>query len=248
MGAFVALAMKTIVLKYGGSLLFQEDGSFNITRLKSLASQLKILHKNRYQVILVVGGGTEARKYIRAALQLGANQAFGDLQGIKIAQLNARTILPLFSPSQIIPVVPETIEEAVDLAKLNPKKILVLGGITPGQSTDAVAALMAETLEAELLIRATDLDGVYTANPDDDPNAQLLPVVSMEDLLSLINQALQTPGEYPLLDQVAANILRRSQIRTIFINGKKTDLISKVVLEGKYDVGTLITHSKKQNK
>ncbi|MHA2407152.1 MAG: amino acid kinase family protein, partial [Candidatus Ranarchaeia archaeon] len=119
------------------------------------------------------------------------------------------------------------------------------GGITPGQSTDAVAAVMAEILESDLLVRATDLDGVYTANPDTDPEATLLPEVSMKQLLQLIGKGRQSAGEYPLLDQVAANILQRSQIPTIFINGKKTHLITQAALTKKVEVGTLITHTKK---
>jgi uridylate kinase len=242
---FMTTPIKTIVIKYGGSLLFQEDTTFDIKRIKSLATEITKLQKKGYQIILVVGGGREARKYIHAALEIGANQTFCDLLGIKVAQLNAHTLLALFSKSSVVPIIPETIENATNLAKMNPSKILILGGITPGQSTDAVAALMAEILEAEILVRATDLDGVYSANPDTDPKATLLREVSMKQLIQLIGKAKQSAGEYPLLDQVAASILQRSQIPTIFINGKKTQLITQAALTKKVEVGTLITHSKK---
>jgi uridylate kinase len=245
MGISMGPPTKTIVIKYGGSLLFQKDSAFDIKRVKSLATEIINLQKKGQQIVLVVGGGREARKYIHAALELGANQTFCDLLGIKVAQLNAHTLLALFPKSIVVPIIPETIEDATNLVKMNAGKILILGGITPGQSTDAVAAVMAEILEADLLIRATDLDGVYTANPDHDPKATLLPEVSMKQLLQLIGKGRQSAGEYPLLDQVAANILHRSQIPTIFINGKKTQLITQAALTKKVDVGTLITYTKK---
>ena len=68
---------------------------------------------------------------------------------------------------------------------------------------------------------------------------------SLERKIEDTEKALLVISKYPLLDQVAANILQRSQIPTIFINGKKTQLITQAALTKKVEVGTLITHSKK---
>ncbi|MHA1916981.1 MAG: UMP kinase [Candidatus Ranarchaeia archaeon] len=230
-----------VVVKFGGSLLFKADGKMDLDIIKSLSNVLKKIHSKNLRVVMVVGGGKLARNYINVAKSFGSNQSFCDLLGIKIAQINALTIHSAFDQNEILPIIPESIEEAAELVKLHPK-ILIMGGVTPGQSTDAVAALMAEILNARILVRATDLDGIYTANPDIDSKAKFLSEIHIDDLLKMIRQAEQTAGGYALLDLVAANVIHRSKIKTVFLNGKKPENISQIVLSNKTNIGTIIKH------
>ena len=68
--------------------------------------------------------------------------------------------------------IPDTYAQAARLAQ--PGRIVVMGGVAVGQTTDAVAALLAEYVHADKIIVATSVDGVYTADPEKDPAAKKL--------------------------------------------------------------------------
>jgi uridylate kinase len=117
-------------------------------------------------------------------------------------------------------------------------KIIVLGGLQPGQSTNAVAGLVAEAYQADLLVNATDVDGVYTTDPHEDPHAKKLDVIRTDALLQLLLSRELKAGSYILFDPVAIKIIERSRIPTRIIDGRKpANLVAAI--QGK-DIGTLI--------
>ena len=118
-------------------------------------------------------------------------------------------------------------------------KVVVLGGLQPGQSTNAVAATVADMVGADLLINATNVDGVYDKDPKTHPDARLLKTVTIEELERILAEQTSKPGRYELLDKVALNIIRRSKIKTVFINAFKIDQV-KAALSKREDVGTQI--------
>ena len=94
------------------------------------------------------------------------------------------------------------------------RNITIMGGTSPGQSTDAVAALMAEYIDADLFINATNVDGVYDKNPKEHKDAKLYKELSSEALIRLLSENSAKAGKYELMDFVAAQIVHRSKIRT----------------------------------
>jgi uridylate kinase len=120
-------------------------------------------------------------------------------------------------------------------------KVVVMGGLQPGQSTNAVAALAAEITRADMLVNGTDVEGVYTADPKKDPKAKLLKEVNVTKLLSWAMNGNAYAGSYELLDPVALKILERSKTPTRFVSLNNPETIISA-LEGK-DVGTLVTYS-----
>src|SRR5260370_21953467 len=100
---------------------------------------------------------------------------------------------------------------------VSPGKVVVIGGLQPGQSTNAVAALAAEITHADFLVNATDVQGVYTADPKKDPKAKMLRSVSVEKLLSWALAGVFFPASNELSTPFPLKIIRQGGIPTTFV-------------------------------
>jgi uridylate kinase len=123
---------------------------------------------------------------------------------------------------------------------VSPGKVVVIGGLQPGQSTNAVAALAAEITHADFLVNATDVQGVYTADPKKDPKAKMLRSVSVDKLLGWAMAGDVYAGKYELLDPVALKIMQRARIPTRFVSLEDPSNITSA-LRGR-DIGTLVSY------
>ena len=225
--------MDKIVIKITGKLFTQ--GNEHV--IKELAATILSYAAKGNKVAIVTGGGSTARSYIEMGGSLGLNNSLLDLLGIESARLNALVLAALLGSYGYLPI-PRSVDEF--MMAWSTDKIIVLGGLQPGQSTNAVAAAIADMVGASLLINATNVDGVYDKDPRVYSNARLLRTVTIEELEEILAEQESRPGRYELLDKVALDIIRRSKIKTVFINAFKIDQI-KLVLSGRKDVGTWIT-------
>ena len=199
------------VVKVSGAVFdLQNRGGEMVRRV---ADQLRAASEEGWRVAAVAGGGSVARLYIRAARELGASEAALDQLGILITRANAELLIAALGGTAY-PSVPQTLEELLAASASN-RSIIVMGGLQPGQSTNAVAALAAESLGAALLVNATDVDGVYTDDPRKNPSAKRLESVGVEELTLLLSGSEHKAGTYELLDHVSLRILERSRIPTV---------------------------------
>ena len=180
-----------------------------------------------------------ARKYIAAARKLGASECICDQIGIHVSQLNARLFVAGLG-DLAYPHIAESLADYVSSATSG--LIVVMGGFQPGQSTNAVAALAAEAMGADCLINVTDVDGVYSANPEKDERARKLDQVTVDELMKILSSESTEAGGYALMDPLALRIVKRSRILTIVLNGHDPSNLKKA-LEGKR-VGTMIVPGK----
>ncbi len=227
-----------IAVKLGGFSFPLELGVEEIKKYGGLFSELK---RKGNQLIVITGGGKNARKYIEAARKLGASEAVCDQIGILVTRLNARLLITSMG-DDAYPKVPETIEDL--RLYFESGKVIVMGGLQPGHSTNAVTALAAESIGASVLVNLTNVDGVYTADPKKDPKAKKFDEISTDKLLSLISGEEMTAGSYELLDPVSVRIIERSHIPTWIVSGEDPENILKI-LKGKH-VGTKITSRPKK--
>jgi len=187
------------------------------------ADILRGLHGEGYRLAVVVGGGSVARDYIAAAGVVGVNRGLRDALGIEAARLNARLLAYALHPLAY-PEPPRSIWEALEAASSG--RIVVAGGFQPGQSTAGVAALLAEALEADLLVLATTVAGVYTADPRRVPGARLIPRLSYGELRRVLEQSVE-PGHYELLDPLALSIVERSRIPVRIVDGGDPENVAR---------------------
>jgi uridylate kinase len=224
-----------IVLKLGGSL-FPLNGPSQALRAVCEAMQRLSL---KHRLVAVTGGGEYARKYIETARSFGASEAICDQLGILVTRLNARLLITALG-DLAYPDVAISLDEL--LRYFESGKIVVMGGLQPGQSTNAVAALAAEALRADAFLNATKVNGVYTRDPTKYPDAVKLSEVSVARLSEILSTENVTAGSYDLMDPIALRILERSRIPTWIISGSDPANFERV-LAGE-NIGTRLIYAK----
>lgn len=183
---------------------------------------------------IVVGGGQTARKAIKEARARGDNEAKCDYAGIEASRYNAAVVSQAMG---IEPLIPETILEAGKVLKT--EGIVLMGGTEPGHSTDGVATLLGEYIDADLVIKITDVDGIYDKDPQKFKDAKMFKKLSIDELEKMTIGLSQEAGGYELFDMLAVKILKRSGIRSITLNGRDLGNLEKAI-EGKDFVGTVV--------
>jgi uridylate kinase len=233
--------MKNIVVKVGGSLLLTKQNKID----RDFVSQFCQIIKERTfydQMIIICGGGSIAREYITFLRKKGVNEALCDSIGIQISRLNSKMIIACLK-EKAYPLVPKSLEE-LSLA-LQSNKIIIMGGIQPGQSTTSVAMEVAEYLEARKVIVLTDVPGIYDKDPDIDPNAKLIQNITYDEMHELLVKSANSnqfaAGEYRIFDMVSLQIIKRSQMEVLVTSGKKLDSFRKFWVDNKKINGTTIS-------
>ena len=211
---------KRIVIKLSGRVF----GMDNVKLLKDYAQFLVKISKV-CQPIVIAGGGNIARHYISHARSSGADESTLDELGIEISRLNAKLLIyALKNKAYSHP--PTTLQEtrhAVDGGL-----IVVAGGLHPGQSTNGTAALIAEKVQAEVFLNATDVDGVYDKDPNKFSNAKKFKRIDLKNLKTMLVHEDSVAGGYDLMDIVALKIIERSKIKTQILKAD-TKMIEKAI-------------------
>ena len=220
---------KRIVIKLSGRIF----GMDNAKMLKDYASFLVKISKI-CQPIIVAGGGNIARHYIAHARSSGADESTLDELGIEISRLNAKLLIYALKNKAYShpPTTLQEVRHAVDDGL-----IVVAGGLHPGQSTNGTAALIAEKINAEQFLNATDVDGVYDRDPNKFKNAKKFKRIELKNLRNMLVHEDSLAGGYDLMDIVALKIIERSKIKTRIL---KADLKTLEKAIKGMDVGTEI--------
>lgn len=211
-----------IVISVGGSILAKE------LKPDSFMAYAEVLRKlsGDHRIIVVTGGGVAARNYIEVARSTGANEVECDYIGIDVTRLNAKLLISAIGDSAY-PQPPENYQQVRDL--LPSGKIIVMGGVVPGQTTDAVAAILAEYLRADLMVISTAVDGVYSADPRKDPSAVKYETMTAKELVKTVMTTEMKAGSKSPVDPLAAKIIERCNIETIVMEGSDPENLLKVI-------------------
>ena len=122
-------------------------------------------------------------------------------------------------------------------------KILVGGGHMPRSSTDYRAALFAGAMGADMIVNATDVNGVYENNPKTHPDARKMDRLTYSELEKIIREnTRQSPGDYGLFDLKAVRLASKLQIPVVFVDGSDPGEIIRAV-EGGHS-GTVVSARK----
>ena len=216
--------IKRVVISLGG---FYFDDAARIKRIAAALDELAESSSRGLGLYVVTGGGVLARQCISIARELGANEAVCDYIGIAITRVNARLLI-----SALRNAYPEPFYDYNEVATAmaaDDGRIAVMGGVTPGYTTDAVSAMLAEYINADLLLNVTTVDGVYEADPRKYPGARKYDRITPGELVKLTAREELKAGSRIIIDPVAAKIIERSGIRTIVLDGSNPrDIIDAV--------------------
>ncbi len=230
-----------ILLKLSGEA-FCEPGGFGVDsdELKLIAQEVISASKAGAQVAIVVGGGNIIRGARLAAEGL-IHQSTGDYMGMLGTVINGLALREVLTEmghearcltAMAIPAVGESFIRLRAIRHLEKGRIVILAGGTgnPFFTTDSAAALRAVELECEVLLKATKVDGVYSADPRKDPRASRYERLTFSEAIE---------KRLKIMDTTALALCEEHNVPVMVFDFKKKGNIRKAV-EGQ-GVGTLIT-------
>ncbi|HHS99830.1 MAG TPA: UMP kinase [Thiomicrospira sp.] len=236
----MALKYKRILLKFSGEALMG-DGDFGLDAqtLKSVVSQVKSLRDLGVEVGIVVGGGNIFRG---AQIQdSGIQRTTGDHMGMMATVINALALRDVIESqgmkSQVLSAM--SIEGVSSGFNANTVKkqlaegevlVFAAGTGSPFFTTDTAAALRGIEIDADIVLKATKVDGIYTADPVKDPAATRYQALSYDDV---IQKNLQ------VMDMTAFVLCRDHKMPIRVFDMFKNDAVIRIV-QGD-DEGTLVS-------
>ena len=228
-----------IMVKLSGeALMGSQPFGIEPAVVRSIAGELAEVAALGVQMAVVVGGGNIIRGV--SAHEQGIDRITGDSMGMLATVINA---LALSSAIEQLDV-PTRVQTAIEMNEvaepfirrrairhLEKGRVVLFAGGTgnPFFTTDSAAALRANEIDAEILMKATKVDGVYTADPATDENAQLIPRLSYEEVL---RRGLK------MMDAAAISLCMESEIPIQVFNIRKPGIMKQVVLGD--DVGSWV--------
>lgn len=229
---------KRVLLKLSGEALMGEQ-QYGISQavLSDLAVELGNVHRLGVELALVVGGGN----FFRGSTQTGVERVTADHMGMMATLINALALQDALEKAGLTTRVLSALEirqvaEPFVLRRaqrhLKKGRIVIFGAGTgnPYFTTDSAAALRAMEIKAEVLLKATKVDGVYTADPMTDPTAKKLKRVRY---LEVLERGLK------VMDTTAISLCMDNRLPIVIFNVREPANISRIVLGE--DVGSVVT-------
>ena len=204
--------------------------------IQNIARAVRGLKSEGHEVLVVVGGGMLARKYIEVAKEFKSTDYSCHRIGIEATRMNARLLTVALG--DISDPDPHPDFESAVRAMLR-GKVPVMGGTIPGHTTDAVAAMLARASYSGMLLYFTDVDGVYSADPKLDPKAKKFDRISTSDLSKLVGEKVE-PGMRTILDPVCVGLIERASFKAMVLGKHEIPRLPEIVSAGKHS-GTEIS-------
>ena len=233
------LLMTTHIVALGGSLLRPEEAEKRSQWFGQLRQLAVHLEGNGRRLGIVVGGGLPAREGITLARSSFTDPYRLDTVGIAATRLNA-TILQqslLDIGCNVCPIIPHSTDEAAEL--LLEHNFVIMGGTTPGHTTDAVAVALARDSGAPHCVIATNVSHVHDSDPRTNENAKPIEEMTLAELAEITGLEALGPGESAAVDPVAVKWAIDSGMRLAVLDGRDLTLLEDAI-EGRPFVGTLV--------
>jgi uridylate kinase len=186
-------AFRRVVLKLSGEVLAGEDKQgINVKVIRGLADEIRDIHQLGVEMAIVIGGGNIFRGV--SAASDGMDRAIADYMGMMATVINGLALQDFLEKEGLttrlqtaieIKSVAEPFIRRKSIRHLEKKRIVILacGTGNPYFTTDTTAALRAVELDADVIFKATKVDGVYDSDPVKNPNAKRYKYLSFKDAL-----------------------------------------------------------------
>lgn len=217
---------KRVMLKISGEVLGNKRGEgIDLKALNKIAKEIVSVHQKKIQIVVVVGGGNIWR--YRDTKDSGIERTTSDYMGMMATIMNGvalqNAIEKLGVHSRVctaldLPQIAEPYIRRRALRHLEKNRVVICAGGTgnPYFTTDTAAALRAVELTCDVILKATKVDGVYTADPKKVKSAKKYDRLSFEEA---IEKNLQ------VMDQTAFSLCRESKMKILVFNMHKKDAI-----------------------
>jgi len=231
---------KRVLLKLSGESLAEQDGGFGIDvkAIKNLAKEVLDGKNLGVEMAIVIGGGNIFRG--ATASNLGMERVTGDYMGMLATIINALALQHALEDAGIqtrvqtaieIPQVAETYIRRRAIRHLEKGRVVIFAAGTgnPYFTTDTAASLRAVEIGADVIFKATKVDGVYSADPMEDDSAVKFSQLSY---LEILKKGLQ------VMDSTSVSLCMDNKLPMIIFNVREKSSIKKVLMGEK--IGTLV--------
>ena len=221
------------VISLGGSLIVPNEINYRyVNDFKKLIVRLS----KKEKFVIVCGGGKTARIYINALRESGVGEEILSYIGIRITRLNAWFLINIFGKSTSEKLA-KSLKEIKNLLRRN--NIVIVGGLRykPNNTSDGTTANIASLLKCDF-INVTNVKGLY----DKDPKlkgAKFISRINYKNFNKIVNKIRYKAGQHFVLDQSAAKIIKKNNIKTYIVGNNLRNLEN--LIKGKKFIGTTIS-------
>lgn len=231
---------KRILLKLSGEALGGPTGlNINPQAVRSMAGQIRAVRKLKVQIVIVVGGGNIFRGL--SGSKRGMDRTTGDYMGMLATIINALALQDALEKLEV----PTRVLSAISISQvaepfirrravrhLEKGRVVIFAGGTgnPYFSTDTTAALRANEIGAEVVLKATKVDGIYDDDPQKNPKAKRYSQIRYSDAL---RQRLK------VMDSTAFSLCMDNKMPIIVFNFSQPNNLKRIILGEQ--IGTLVT-------
>ena len=217
----------------------QQNYGIDPTRLEQYAFEIKKVHDAGVEIAIVIGGGNIYRGVQAEAS--GIDRVQGDNMGMLATLINAMAIQSTLEKYEVVTRLMSGIKmEAVcepfirrkAMRHLEKGRVVIFGAGTglPYFTTDSTASLRAVEIEAEVVLKGTRVDGVYSSDPEKDTSAVRFDQLTFSEVIS---------KGYNIMDMTAFTLCRENKVPIIVFDMNKPGNLDKLINQNK-KVGTLI--------
>jgi len=230
---------KRILLKLSGEALGGPTGlNINPQAVRSMAGQIRAVRKLKVQIVIVVGGGNIFRGL--SGSKRGMDRTTGDYMGMLATIINALALQDALEKLKV----PTRVLSAISISQvaepfirrravrhLEKGRVVIFAGGTgnPYFSTDTTAALRANEIGAEVVLKATKVDGIYDDDPQKNPKAKRYSQICYSDAL---RQRLK------VMDSTAFSLCMDNKMPIIVFNFSQPNNLKRIILGEQ--IGTLV--------
>jgi uridylate kinase len=228
------------LLKLSGEALAGEKGSgLDFHAVEAFAEEVKAVHALGVHLSLVVGGGNIIRG--ATASREGLDRVSADYMGMLATVINALALQDVLEKigvdTRVMTAVRmESVAEPYirrrAIRHLEKRRLVIFAAGTgnPFFSTDTAGVLRALEIEAQVILKATNVDGIYTGDPKQDPNATFIRELTYQEAIV---------KNYAVMDANAFGLCKANQLPIVVFNINRPGAIRRV-LEGDPDIGTIV--------
>ena len=231
---------KRVLLKLGGESLVNEEGDFGLheNALKNITEEIQAAKELGVEIAIVIGGGNILRGASLSAI--GIERATGDYMGMLATVINALALQGALEQAGI----PTRVQTAIEIQAvaepyvrrravrhLEKGRVVIFAGGTgnPYFTTDTAASLRAMEIGADVIFKATKVDGIYSSDPRTNKDATRYEALSY---LEVLKKGLR------VMDSTSVSLCMDNQLPMVIFNFRQTHSIKKVLLGEK--IGTTV--------